>query len=132
MKKCITLSTPESLTNTAKALHLPFETNGFEFVLVNSLIETIRRNGADVCRECQTFAIGRPEQALISLYREDGKTIFCNINPTAPFSLAAPRQQQLEAKDIDEMIQEVLYYFSLESTVEVRSSRQAGLGVNTP
>jgi uncharacterized protein (DUF302 family) len=117
MQNLITASTPESITNAANALRMAVETRGFEFLPVNSLKETIKRNGIELFRECRTFAIYRLEQAgkvldrasttlpcLISLYREDGKTVFSTIKPTAFLSKADTQEQQLVAGEIEEMM----------------------------
>ncbi|MDF1811245.1 MAG: hypothetical protein P1V20_03495 [Verrucomicrobiales bacterium] len=120
MKKRITLSTTGSIIHTAKALCVAFESKGFGLTLVNSLKELVPENGSSVARDCQTFAICRPEQVgkgldpemkdlitlpyVISLCREDGKTVISATKPPALLSIADSAKQRVAGKQTEEMM----------------------------
>jgi uncharacterized protein (DUF302 family) len=124
MKKLITVSTTKSITDTATALRVAVEANGFGVMQVHDLKETMRKKGVDFPQECQIFEICQPEQAKkildldmkvstalpcrISLYRENGKTVLSTIKPTVLLEMFDTPQLQQVAQEVEDTMIEIM------------------------
>jgi uncharacterized protein (DUF302 family) len=110
------MSTGKNLTDARAALERAARAHRFGVLQVHDLKETFLREGLDLQRECLIYEICSPELAKrvldqdmavsallpcrVSLYEEDGQTVFAAARPSPLF-------ENLDATYLEDIAQEV-------------------------
>jgi uncharacterized protein (DUF302 family) len=120
----IKLSTEQSVSDAAVALHAAVDANRFGVMQVHNLKETMAKKGVEFERECLIFEVCQPQQAKrvldqnmsvstalpcrISIYEEGGKTILATLRPTALLAMFNTPQLEGVAKEVEDTILKII------------------------
>src|ERR1019366_4417130 len=120
----IKLSTEQSVSEAAIALHAAVQANRFGVMQVHNLKETMAKKGVEFERECLIFEVCQPQQAKkvldqnmsvstalpcrISIYAEGGKTILATLKPTTLLALFNTPQLAGVAQEVENTMVKIM------------------------
>ncbi|QTN32902.1 DUF302 domain-containing protein [Akkermansiaceae bacterium] len=120
----IEFSTGKTVKEAADSLQAAVEANHFGVMHIHNLKETMVKKGVDFTRECLIFEVCQPQHAKkvldenmslstalpcrISVYEEDGKTIFASLKPTTLFTLFNIPQLEGVAREVEDTIVKIM------------------------
>ena len=120
----IKLSTEQSVSDAAVALHAAVDANRFGVMQVHNLKETMAKKGVEFERECLIFEVCQPQQAKkvleqnmsvstalpcrISIYEEGGKTILATLKPTTLLAMFNAPQLEEAAQEVEDTIVKIM------------------------
>ena len=120
----IKLSTEQSVSDAAVALHAAVDANRFGVMQVHNLKETMAKKGVEFERECLIFEVCQPQQAKkvleqnmsvstalpcrISIYEEGGKTILATLKPTTLLAMFNAPQLEEVAQEVEDTIVKIM------------------------
>ncbi len=118
------VTTDKTVTEAAVALHAAVQANHFGVMQVHNLKETMTKKGVAFAHECLIFEVCQPQQAKkvleqnmsvstalpcrISIYEEDGKTMFATLKPTTLLALFKTPQLNSVAQDVENVLVKII------------------------
>ena len=120
----IKLSTEQSVSEAAVALHAAVDANRFGVMQVHNLKETMAKKGVEFERECLIFEVCQPQQAKkvldenmsistalpcrISVYEEGGNTVLATLKPTTLLAMFNTPQLEGVAQEVEDTIVKIM------------------------
>ena len=120
----IKLSTEQSVSDAAVALHAAVDANRFGVMQVHNLKETMAKKGVEFAHECLIFEVCQPQQAKkvldenmsvstalpcrISVYEEGGKTILATLKPTTLLAMFNTPKLKGVAQEVENTIVKIM------------------------
>ena len=118
------LSTDNTVSEAADALHAAVQANHFGVMHVHNLKETMAKKGVEFSRECLIFEVCQPQQAKkvldenmsvstalpcrISIYEEGGKTILATLKPTTLLAMFDMPQLKRVAQEVEDTLVKIM------------------------
>jgi uncharacterized protein (DUF302 family) len=120
----VKLSTDQTVSEAAAALHAAVQANHFGVMQVHNLKETMAKKGIEFARECLIFEVCQPQQAKkvldqnmsvstalpcrISIYEEGGKTILATLKPTILLAMFHTPQLEGVAQEVEDTLVKIM------------------------
>jgi uncharacterized protein (DUF302 family) len=120
----VKLSTGQTVSEAADALHAAVQANHFGVMQVHNLKETMAKKGVEFARECLIFEVCQPQQAKkvldqnmsvstalpcrISIYEEGGKTILATLKPTILLAMFNTPQLEGVAREVEDTLVKIM------------------------
>lgn len=120
----IKLCSNKTVSDSAAALQAAVDANHFGVMQVHNLQETMKKKGVEFDHECLIFEVCNPRQAQkilsenmsvstalpcrISIYKEEGKTVFATLKPTTLLALFSTPQLEDVAQEVEDTIVKIM------------------------
>ncbi len=131
------VSTDKTVSEAGIALQATVQNNHFGVMKVHNLKETMTDKGIDFAHECLIYEVCQPQQAKkvleenmsvctalpcrISIYEEDGKTIFATFKPTTLLGMFNSPGLETVAQEVEDTIFKIMK----EAAAEFRDNHDA-------